>query len=69
MEHEEVEYKDTKEKDFAYNWVNHLFFWFICRCFVLWLLYWVDVMGCIRTGIRANRCRGSGNTLYKPKYK
>ncbi|MEJ7768129.1 MAG: hypothetical protein WKF89_09985 [Chitinophagaceae bacterium] len=71
MEHtEDLEYKNPKEKDFAYNWVNSSVFLFYLQvfCLVAFILG-----GCY--GLYTHRYKGKpnvvvpDNTLYTPKYK
>ena len=71
MEHtEELEYKNPKEKDFAYSWVNSSVFLFYLQvfCVVAFILG-----GCY--GLYTHRYKGKpdvvvpDNTLYTPKYK
>ena len=67
---EEVDYKDPREKDFAYSWVNSSVFLFYLQvfCVVAFILG-----GC--AGLYTHRYKGKpdmdipGNTLYTPKYK
>ena len=68
--HEQLEYKDPKEKDFAHNWVHSSVFLFYLQvfCIVAFILG-----GCY--GLYTHRYKGKpevavpDNTLYTPKYK
>ena len=71
MEHtEDVEYKDPREKDFNYSWVNSSVFLFYLQvfCVIAFILG-----GCY--GLYTHRYKGKpdvvvpDNTLYTPKYK
>ena len=71
MEHtEDIDYKDPREKDFAYSWVNSSVFLFYLQvfCLVAFILG-----GCY--GLYTHRYKGKpdvvvpDNTLYTPKYK
>ena len=71
MEHtEELEHKNPKEKDFAYNWVNSSVFLFYLQVFCIIAF---TLGGCY--ALYAHRYKGKpdvvvpDNTLYTPKYK
>ena len=67
---EDLEYKDPREKDFAYSWVNSSVFLFYLQvfCVIAFILG-----GCY--GLYTHRYKGKPdvvvpeNTLYTPKYK
>jgi len=67
---EPIEYKDPKEKDFAYSWVNSSVFLFYLQVFCIVAFI---VGGSV--GLWAHRYKGRpevsvpGNTLYTPQYK
>jgi hypothetical protein len=67
---EPIEYKDPKEQDFTYSWVNSSVFLFYLQVFCVVAFI---VGGSI--GLWAHRYKGRpevnvpGNTLYTPQYK
>ena len=67
---EPIEYKDPKEQDFAYSWVNSSVFLFYLQVFCI-----VAFIVGGSFGLYAHRYKGRpevsvpGNTLYTPQYK
>ena len=67
---EDIEYKDPREKDFAYSWVNSSVFLFYLQVFCVVAF----ILGCCY-GLYTHRYKGKpdvvvpDNTLYTPKYK
>lgn len=67
---EPIEYKDPKEQDFAYSWVNSSVFLFYLQVFCV-----VAFIVGGSFGLWAKRYKGRpevnvpGNTLYTPQYK
>ena len=67
---ETIEYKDPKEKDFAYSWVNSSVFLFYLQVFCI-----VAFLVGGSFGLWSHRYKGRpevnvpGNTLYTPQYK
>lgn len=67
---EQIEQKDPREKDFAYNWVHSSVFLFYLKVFCI--LAFV-LGGCY--GLYKHKYKGKpevnvpGNTLYTPQYK
>ncbi len=67
---EPIEYKDPKEQDFAYSWVNSSVFLFYLQVFCI-LAFLVGGS----FGLWGKRYKGRpevnvpGNTLYTPQYK
>jgi hypothetical protein len=67
---EPIEYKDPKEKDFAYSWVNSSVFLFYLQVFCIVAL----IVGC-SVALWGHRYKGRpevsvpSNTLYTPQYK
>ena len=67
---EQVEYKDPREKDFTYSWVNSSVFLFYLEVFCM-----VAFLVGASYGLYTHSYKGrpevhvTGNTLYTPQYK
>lgn len=67
---EPIEYKDPKEQDFTYSWVNSSVFLFYLQVFCFIAI----TAGC-SLGLYSHHYKGKpqvnvpGNTLYTPQYK
>ncbi len=67
---EQIEYKDPKEKDFTYSWVNSSVFLFYLQVFCMVALV-VGASYALYTHSYKGRPEVNvpGNTLYTPQYK